>query len=218
MTGMIPILDDLLFHIYEHAAGPPVAGVLLLGIGLLYLLWGWRLYRLVLVITLVLVGGAIGGGVARQFGWHPLWLGLPFGVIAGLLVAWAERFGAFVLGGMAGVLPVIVSRPYFATPHTYAFAVLAAFLLAGSFTVIYLHPMIVLASAFVGAACMENAVLIVLEAALPGFTYRVVNRYPALMIGPFFAIVVVGILHQTRTPPKETDGVRQDADGTPPPG
>ena len=212
MTETMPDLEELIGNLEQYPAAPVATLVLLAVMGLVYLLLGWRFYRFVLVLTLVLVGGALGAAVADHFGIHPLWLALPLGVAAGLLVVWIERIGAFVLGGLAGAVPVIASQTYFSSATTFNLAVIAAFLIMGSFTVLFLQPMIVLGTSVIGAATIEHVGLLLVARIRPELAYRIVTQFPAVVVGVFFAMVVIGILCQTRTLPEDRGRPQGDRD------
>jgi len=186
-------------------------GLALLVCGVVYLLWGWRLYRVLLVATVVVVSGVAAGLVARECDVPPLLAAMPVGILCGLCAVWIERFGAFVLGGLSLAAPLADARACFASTHVYLFALIAGFLIAGSLAVVFLRPVMILATSVVGACCIERGVLFLASAARPGIGGYLIRVYPAGFVFIFFGLVVVGILYQTRGRPEEAPEPAEEA-------
>ena len=172
-------------------------GLLLAGGGAVCLVVGWRIYRVLLVAFGTLAAGALAASLTSDFGTLVmLGLGVPVGAFGGLLAARIERFGVFVLGGLAGAVPILVNADFFLSNHTMYFAALICFLLAGSLAVLFWKPAIVLSMCIVGATLVERGVMILLEAAQPGLALRVSSEHNLAVTLVFLALLLVGLVTQ----------------------
>ena len=199
---------------FEHLALPNLfrgaAGVVLALCGWVFIAYGWRLYRVLLVAVCVAVGGSIAAWLTRGHGKAiMLAVGLPIGTISGLLAVYFERYGVFLIGGMASAGPILASQAFFSSDHTMYFAALAGFLITGSLGVLFWKPAIVLSMSAIGATLVGRGALLLMVACRPSLGRLVLARYNLAMCLTFLGLVLVGILlqypgHDPSAPAPET--------------
>jgi len=179
---------------------PPEVGLPLLIIaGIVLLLFGWRLYRLLLVVIAVLAGGLAAAWIVRTRGlWAMLGAGLPAGLACGLLSQFFERYGVFMVGVAAGAAPVFASEAYFFSDHAMYFAALACGLIAGSLAVILWKPAIILCFSVLGATMVERSVFLAAEHFRPGLGVQVISQYNLHLCLSYLALILMGVLVQYR--------------------
>ena len=176
---------------------PGLGGLLLVVVGLVFIAIGWRLYRVLLVSFGVVALGSVVAWMTRSSGvFVMLALGVPVGIIGGLLSYRFERYGVFVLGGMASAAPVLASEIYFMSNHTMYFSAIAGFLVTGSLAVMFWKPAIILSMCVIGATLVERGVLVVMESLRPGLGLRVAVHHNLLICLVFLGLILVGILIQ----------------------
>jgi hypothetical protein len=167
--------------------------------GLVLLLFGWRLYRVLLVMVSVCVTGLAAAWAVRRWGTAAmLAVGAPLGALGGLLSRYVERYGVFLIGGAAGAAPVLDSRVYFFSDHTMYFAALASALIAGSLAVLFWRPGIILSFSVLGAVFLERGALLLAEQARPGLGERIVGQYQVALCLTLLGMVLLGVLAQDR--------------------
>lgn len=180
-----------------HEIGLP----LLIVAGIVLLLFGWKLYRVMMVMIVVVAGGLLAAWLARTRGlWVMLAAGLPAGLIGGHLSLTFERYGVFVLGCVAGVAPVFASEAYFFSNHAMYFAALAIGLITGSLAVLFWKPGIILSLSIIGATAIERGVILGAEYFRPGLGEGIVARYNLPLSLAFLGLVLIGVIEQYRLP------------------
>lgn len=131
--------------------GEPVLGILMVMVGTLCLLLGWRVYRVLVLINVAVLcglagGWVMGGSVLGALGW-------AFGGVAGGILAW--RFpdrATVVLGGMLGAYVCgHFLQEARATDQTTLVVAGCVFATVIAFGVIFVRYTIIVLSAFQGA-------------------------------------------------------------------
>jgi hypothetical protein len=158
----IPSLDTAMQYVWQRLAGlhPLEAGLLLLPVGLVFLLYGFRLYKWLVSVVYAGIGAAAGAALAAYLGWEVL-----LGVIAGSLLlgllAWPlHRVGWGLLGGaMFGGAAVLLMK--IQTPNVaYIAAVAGAAFIGGLLlTLVLMRPIIILVTSVIGAAVLVHGAL-----------------------------------------------------------
>ena len=158
----IPSLDTVMQYVWQRlAAIPPLeAGLLLLPVGLVFLLYGFRLYKWLVSVVYAGIGAAAGTALAAYFGWNAI-LGMIAGALVLGLLAWPlHRVGWGLLGGaLFGGAAVILMRMQ--TPNAaYIVAVAAAAFIGGFIlTLALMRPLIILVTSVLGAAAVVPGAL-----------------------------------------------------------
>jgi hypothetical protein len=175
---------------------PVVMAAFLFGVGVLFLLFGWPVYRIALVTTGVLIGAAMGLGIAVLLGVPALLIALPLGVVVGMVSLRLERVGAFVVGGLCGAIPLLVANQ---GAHGYGIYVAAAlaFLIAGLLTVFIWKPMVILGVAVLGASLVGNGILLGARELDANATDAFLARNPYLFAVGMGILTLMGILFQS---------------------
>lgn len=173
--------------------------LLLAPAGLLLLLIGWRVYRGVLVVCAVVLGGCLAALPFRGVGvLAMLAAALPVGFLCGLLSLHFERYGVFCIGGVAGALPALNSQVFFRTNHAMYFVALVAFLIIGALTVICWKPAIIFSISAIGAALVERGLLVIADRLRPGLALRIISERPLTLCSLFFVMLLAGVMLQYR--------------------
>ncbi len=139
-----------------------LSATIALGAGFLFLFFGWQVYRVAWVALGVLVGGAIGAGISFALDaglgvYIPaLVLAIPIGLILGMLTLKLQKVGAFIVGGLAGAVPVL-SQPHLIQSEYGLYATAGfVFLLGGVLAVLLWRPMIILSFSVLGASLIAH--------------------------------------------------------------
>ena len=179
---------------------PQAAGLsLLIVAGVVLLLFGWRLYRVLLVMIVVAGAGLLAAWLVRGMGmWGMLVVGLPVGFLCGLASATFERYGVFAMGCVAGAAPILDSRVYFFSDHSMYAAALATGLIAGSLAVLFWRPGIILCLSVLGAVCVERGALLVSEHIRPGLGEAIIAQNNLALSLILLGLILLGVLVQDR--------------------
>lgn len=186
-----------------EAAPTILAGVIFIGMGLLFLFLGWHTYRVTLAAVGVLVGAGLGASLAALVDLHPLYFVLPLGILFGFLAVALEKAGAIFVGGLFGALPIVALRGEFQVEWAYYAALIAGFLV-GAILAIYLwKPVVVFFLSVIGAAFMMNGAALVIERLSPGSGQSFMKNHPAIMLCAFIALALFGAYSQVGIKAKE---------------
>lgn len=173
--------------------------------GFLFLLLGWSMYRVMLLVVGAALGGFIGWWAARLFGINPFYLALPLGLATGVVAFLAEKVGAFCAGGLCAVIPVFMFVS-FAEAGAILFALAgAAFVVAGVLTLLLWKPLVTISLSLLGAVAVANGLLLITEGYNPDLADRITIEYPPFLIAGILTMALAGILFQTRS--EEAEGV-----------
>ena len=180
-----------------------VSAIMFLG-GLVFLLYGWRVYRVLLVIACALTAGYLG--------WYFLHPRLPEGIaflvplLIGLLGGFAaipiQRVVVFLVAGTAGFLslgPVVAElvwrAPEGPTPTHYLLCGAGAFVIMGFLGLILFKPVMVIATSMFGATLLLSAAVHVAET-FPEHRTSIYAKYPNEMAWIYAGVTIVGVLFQ----------------------
>lgn len=85
-----------------QSMSPGVAAILIVG-GVIYLLWGWYLFKVLVTLNAALMGAYIGAAIGQRAG--SLWAGAALGGFIAALVTWPlMKYAVAVMGGFFGAL------------------------------------------------------------------------------------------------------------------
>ena len=159
---VVPSLDALMRNLWDrfHALSPLEAGLLVLPIGLVFLLYGFKLYKWLVSLVFAGIGAGLGGALAACVGWSAM-LGMVAGALVLGLLAWPlHRIAWGLLGGaiLGGAAVLLVSAR---SQDPILLAIVATVIFAGGFilTLLVMRPLIILVTAILGAAVLVQAIL-----------------------------------------------------------
>jgi len=182
---------------------PSVLGAMLFGLGVMLLLFGWQVYRISLVVLGVLVGGAIGGGLAFLVKLPMIILALPIGILVGLLAGRLEKVGAFLVGGLCSALWILSSpAPVTDRIGLYVAAGLA-FIVTGLLAVMLWRPMVIVSMAVTGSWLLVSALVTGTEPFSPGTLRQMASRRPMWTAIVMALVTLTGIGFQARSSAQE---------------
>ena len=179
---------------------PPIMlAAALFGLGVMCLLFGWHVYRVSLVTLAVLIGGAIGAGIAFLAHIPMVILALPVGILVGLVAARLEKVGAFLIGGLCSAL-WILSSPTFSGPRVGLYVAAGlAFLITGILAILLWRPMIIVSLAATGSWFLASAVLLSADTFSPGALRQIVSHHPHWVIVLMALVTLIGVWFQYRS-------------------
>lgn len=149
------------------AQHPVVAGLVLLPFGLAFLLYGYRVYKALVILTFAIVGGLIGMFIGAHFALSGIaaLLGMAGGALVLGLLAWPlHRVGWGLLGGtVSAVVFAGFATTAGVTVQAYVLVIGGlAFVLGMVLTVWLFRPLLVIITSLVGATLLvEGAVRLV---------------------------------------------------------
>jgi hypothetical protein len=168
----------------------PVEGGILVIIGLAMLLYGFRIYKALVIITYAMVGVYLGALLAGALHFNPL-IGMIGGAIVLGVAAWPlYLIGWGMLGGavFAGLAAAATSALTPSTAYMIVAAV-AAGVLGIVLTVLIMRPLIIIITAIIGGVVLVEG-LLVMALLLPSFGEPVVK---SLQDHPYAQAAVVAI-------------------------
>lgn len=177
---------------------PPIAACLMLGAGVILLFYGWRAYKVALVVVGALLGAALGAALARKLHIHPVIVALPMALAAGIAALMLQKVGVFLAGGACGLLLVASARGMF--QNEWGFYVTAALAFTvGALLALYLwRPMITVSLALIGASLIAGGLIAVADMIKPGRATKLVEGHPFWLTAAMIAAAVFGVYFQTR--------------------
>lgn len=172
--------------LFERIPPEPFAVACLVG-GLVFLILGWNIYRLSLLVIGATVGTGIGYAVGNYFQFSPLYVGLPLAILLVLLILKIEKIGAFVAGGACAATPILLTFPYADHGPMILAAAGGAFVLAGALTLFLWKPVIIVSICALSAGAFVNGALLLCEEYQPDLFARLADK-------PLFAPLAVAVL------------------------
>jgi hypothetical protein len=205
-------LPLLRFHTDSSQVGLIVSAVMLV-VGLLSLLYGWKLYRVLLVFSVGLAAGCLTWYfLSPHVGQNTaLFISAGAGLLGALLAIPIQQTAVFLFGATLGFVslgPVIADliwrAPNGPTPTQYLIAGGVAFVAMGIFALLVFRPAMIIATSMFGAALVLAAAVHVIEAFSTGKT-NVYGHYPEVMACAFAALMVLGVIVQAMQEKKEKE-------------
>jgi hypothetical protein len=182
----------------DHAE--PLIGIPLVAVGLVLVLGGWRLWRAIVVLNLLLVGVGAGLLVTHLRGLPPDWRWLVgFAVVCGLAGGIFHRSAAALMGGLAGGVIAQLALQKFGLYGSVLWVMTAiAFAAAVAWSYSYRQEVQAVLTSAEGGVLIASGVAVILPEIpiLHRFFSSMTNTSP-FMIG-FFILVptVVGVMMQ----------------------
>jgi len=189
-----------------------VCAVMLVG-GLLFLLYGFRTYRVVVVVATGLFGAYVGWyllspQLPEKVAWlAPLGLGL-LGAVGALAVQKAMVFLAGAAVGFVSLGPALAEliwkAPEGPSPKHYMLAGLAAFLVMGILSLLLFKAVIVVATSMFGSTLIVSAIVHAVET-LSNEHEGMYQSHGMELAWTFAAVAVVGVFFQTAARKKQKE-------------
>jgi hypothetical protein len=142
---------------------PLEMGLVFLVLGLVFLLYGYKLYKILVSVVFAGIGGMVGVLIGVHFG-APGWLiGLIGAIVLGILAWPLFRIGWGILGGAifgAIALPLAVAMT---NSPVLGYTLAAVAFIAGMvLTIVLMRPLIIISTSISGAATLVEGVLLML--------------------------------------------------------
>ena len=145
---------------FQH---PLEMGLVFLVLGLVFLLYGYKLYKILVSVVFAGIGGLVGMLIGVHFG-APGWLiGLIGAIVLGILAWPLFRIGWGILGGAvfaAIALPFAVALTQ--SPVLGYTLAAVAFIAGMVLTIVLMRPLIIISTSISGAATLVEGVLLML--------------------------------------------------------
>lgn len=185
----------------------PLHAIVLILIGTAYLLWGWRVFKLLLMFNAAIFGAAIGGALAIHFQQEQHWwlaslgAGLVLGALAWPLMNAAVGFFGAAIGAAAG--HALTESILLASDHSqwieysWAGALLGAVVMV-VLAIALLRVAIMLLTVFQGAAMIAAGVLslLFLNDAWREPIASAIERQPAMALAGLGGLCLLGLVIQ----------------------
>jgi len=146
-------------NLYE--SHPAVAAAILVPVGLAFLLWGFRLYRWLVVLAYVGIGIMLGLAAAEYFAFNPS-VGIMVGAIVLGVLAWPlHRLGWGLLGGLVFATALVAAASLLGIESRLHLALIGvvAFVAGVGVTLLLMKPIIIVITALGGAGLVAAGVL-----------------------------------------------------------
>ena len=164
--------------------------LLIAGVGMMF--FGWRLWRLCVVCSFAVMGGAVfmstfGSGVAGAGDWLYALIG---GVLFGAVSYWPARYLVAILGGVVASVAAMYYLQAIGLRGGAEYALCAAVWIAGTaYAFLNRRHVVVLLTSFLGAAAFLSGIVAIMTTvpAVNG-VYRSLTSYSAF-VGPFLLLV-----------------------------
>jgi len=158
----IPSLDTVMQYVWQRlgALRPLEAGLLLVPVGLVFLLYGFKLYKWLVSVVYAGIGAAAGAALAAYLGWELILCVIAGSLLLGLLAWPLHRLGWGFLGAaLFGGAAVLVMQTQ--TPSVAYTAIVAAVAFIGGLilTLVLMRPIIILVTSVIGAAVLVQGAL-----------------------------------------------------------
>jgi len=201
--GPLPWLtpDQAIRHFVETCEALPegwllAASILSVLAGLAFLLWGYRLYRWLVVVLFVVIGIVGGTEAAAYFGFNQS-LGIVAGAIVLGILAWPlHRVGWGMVGGLLFALVLAGFAAYVGIESRLALGVIAvvAFVAGAAVTLLLMKPLIIVITSLLGASVLtEGTVALALFWPTVGrAVVRVMESRPYVLVIATLVLAAVG--------------------------
>jgi len=179
---------------------PLVAALILVPAGVAFLLWGFRLYRWLVVLAFVGLGIVAGLAAAMYFQFNQS-IGIIVGSVVLGVLAWPLYKGAWgLLGGgvFAAVMIAVAGEFGVQAPVPLALVGIVAFLAGSALTVLLMRPLIIIITSLVGVFSLHEGAfcLIRLWPDVADTVIRAAHAHPYVHAGGVLALAAVGSIMQ----------------------
>jgi hypothetical protein len=177
----------------------PAWGLILIAVGLVYVLLGWRVFKVLLVLNCAglgaSLGAVLGGGIFSQSLFWPLLFGLIGGVLFGSAATWLFRWAATLCAALAGgfVGAHLVSI-FSLAPEAQLIGAVAGLLLVGSAVFVAFEHIVIVVLSFQGGLMTVGGMLIATSEQTGFFRYfrDMATRNSVLVPFCIIALTVIG--------------------------
>ena len=170
--------------------------------GIVCLLYGWRIFKILVTLCFALVGLFIGLMVNEKLvGGNGMWLGLMGMIMMAVLSLPLMRWGVSALGAVAGGILTGGIWYAFELPDAYIWAgALAGLIAGGMISFIVFKIAIILFTSFGGGALIVTAVLAILHKYMldPGRVQELIFNYRWFLPVALIVPTIVGIIIQNK--------------------
>jgi hypothetical protein len=152
---MVSLQDWLTFLKNSQGA----AGLPLVVAGLALALFGWRMWRICVILAYGFIGGALGAMLAPA-GSNQWYYAVPAGVLLGALSYWPLQHAITLLGGLIGGGAIILSLQEARVTGAMVWAMGAcAFAACTAMAALNRQRVVVAVTAFLGAVCLVSGIV-----------------------------------------------------------
>ena len=177
-------------------AQPIVAGIVLVVMGVAFLLYGFRLYRVLVIVAYAGIGLVGGLALSQYFVFNPLLGALPGAVVAGLLAWPLHRLGWGLLGGaaLAFMSAAIAAASGVENPVAIGVVAAVAFGTGVILTMILFRPLIIVTTSIMGASLASEGLmrLLSLWPDVGGQAVSAVESQPLLAVAGILVVAAAG--------------------------
>jgi len=193
------------------AALTPWEAALLIPIGLISLLYGLKLFRIMVIIYAAMVGAVLGGQVAAHYHVHQA-IGMGLGALVLALITWPLlRYVVGLFGGIAGAAVGAVSFYWTGNPTAMLVATLVGLVLGVVLAFMVFRAFIIFTTCVLGAQMVVTGVVVLLMA-IPRIGEAVrcgIGTNPFLLPVLVGMPAIIGVIYQVRN----ADAGDKKADG-----
>jgi hypothetical protein len=177
----------------------PVEAAILLIIGVAFLLYGFRIYKILVIVTYAVVGVFLGAMAASALNFHPV-IGMVGGAIILGLLAWPLYLvGWGLLGGaVLATLAAMITQHFTESPVYQGIAAAAAGALGIVLTILLMRALVIFVTSIIGAATLVWGTLriILLLPALGDPVMEALQSNPWLQVGILVVPAILGMILQ----------------------
>lgn len=208
-AGRMPQVNSPQDFVDMLSPTPPIVAFVVLAFGVLLLLWGWRFFKPLAILCMIIVGGLLGAAAMVLINQPGLWLvgmlggAVVLGVLAWpltriLYTLWAMFLGVVLGTAVSAIILVGLNLPELTiVPWIGA---IAGALLLGTIMVLFFRPCIILLTSFQGAVIVVQcsvALLLNSPKSRPWIT-KVVSEYPVALLALGLCLFILGFVFQIR--------------------
>lgn len=185
-----------------------LAAVVLLIIGCIALIWGWRFYKIFVFVAGALIG-AYAGGIIAEFTQqaistdlnYPLILAIVLGTLFAFMAIPYVRFAMFALAGLAGGYALFLMGSAFHNGEFKQYFALGGFIVCGLVSLAFFEVIVVTATSFLGAGAIITGILYFFKDSQ--FYSNLSMNYRWLIPLILALIAILGMLIQMKLLPEE---------------
>jgi len=180
--------------------------VVMLIVGLLALLYGWKLYKVLVIVATALAGAYLGWYLAHDYKLLPekiqFFGPLVLGLLGAVLAIPLQKAAVFFIGASIGFVSLgplaadmIWKAPDQPTLTQYLITGGIAFIVMGILTLLMFRPMVMIATSMFGATLASSAAVQIVQTVwYPD--KDMFSLYPVALAGVFMGLTVGGVIFQ----------------------